>query len=95
MGYGHTQNVYPNQIITQQQAINLLDSDLSVFELGVCQAVKAPLNSNQFSALVCFTFNVSLEDFTNSTLLKLLNNSDYEGAANQLHQWVYADGQRL
>jgi lysozyme len=44
-----------------------------------------PLTENQYAALVSFEFNVG--KLSESTLLKLLNFGDKEGAANQFVRW--------
>jgi lysozyme len=94
IGYGHTQNVRPGMTISQAQAEEWLAADLAEFESYVEKAVKVQLNANQFSALVCFCFNVGpgSEGFGGSTLLKLLNAGDYAGAANQFPRWNKVEG---
>lgn len=95
IGYGHTADVYPNQVINQQQAIAFLDQDLKYFETGILDLVKVPLTENQFSALVCFSFNVGLGAFGDSTMLKLLNDRDYKNAANEFSRWINGGGRIL
>ena len=89
IGYGHTQGVFRGMIITQAQADDWLREDLEKFESYVTDAVSVKLTDNQFSALVCFCFNVGpgKDGFGGSTLLKLLNTGDYQGAANQFPRW--------
>ncbi|WP_316429359.1 glycoside hydrolase family protein [Leptolyngbya sp. NK1-12] len=96
IGYGHTgPEVGPGDVITKAEAEALLKKDLMRFEKAVRNLVKVPLNSNQFSALVSFTFNVGSGAFAQSTMLSLLNQRDYQGAANQFSRWVYGGGQVL
>ena len=66
----------------------LLKEDVKKFEQGVDKYTNAPLNQSQFDALVSFTFNVGLGAYRDSTLLRLLNGNDYEGAAGQFGRWV-------
>lgn len=95
IGYGHTQDVYPGMTITQAQAEQWLLDDLDQFETYVEDAVNVSLNENQFSALVCFCFNVGpgAEGFGGSTLLRLLNQGNYAGAADQFPVWNKVDGE--
>ncbi|MGB8690458.1 MAG: glycoside hydrolase family protein [Microcoleus sp.] len=96
IGYGHTgDDVFPGMTISQTQAEELLSGDLEKFESYVEEAVKVQLNDNQFSALVCFCFNVGpgTGGFGGSTLLKLLNNGDDRGAANQFPVWNKVNGE--
>lgn len=100
IGYGHTAaagppEVYPGQTITAAQAEAILQKDLELFENGVRDLVKVPINSNQFSALVSFSFNVGLGALAESTLLRKLNAGDYQGAADEFPRWVKAGGQTL
>ena len=90
IGYGHTNNVRPDDIITQTDADELLNNDFKVHEENVKRVVKIALTQNQFDALVSFEYNVGYGAFANSTLLKLLNAGNYNGASKQFERWVYA-----
>ncbi|WP_440216936.1 lysozyme [Chromobacterium piscinae] len=96
IGYGHTgPEVKAGIRISQQQAEQLLAADLEKFETGVGKAVTVPLNANQFSALVSFSYNLGLGNLQSSTLLRLLNKGDYTGAAGQFPLWNKAGGNVL
>jgi GH24 family phage-related lysozyme (muramidase) len=97
IGYGHTKGVKPGDVITKEKAENLLKEDMEEFEKVVEKLTTVPLNSNQFSALVSFTFNIGDGAFNGSTLRKLLNQSKYGAAAEQFTRWVYGtvNGQRV
>nr|WP_262983078.1 lysozyme [Chromobacterium amazonense] len=53
------------------------------------------LRQNQFDALVSFSYNLGLGSLQNSTLLRLLNQGDYAGAAGQFILWDKAGGKVL
>jgi GH24 family phage-related lysozyme (muramidase) len=95
IGYGHIQGVYEGMTITEAQAEELLRKDLAEFESAVSEAVQVSINDNQFSALVSFTFNLGAGSLFESTLLKLLNQGDFQGAADQFPRWNKAGGQEL
>jgi GH24 family phage-related lysozyme (muramidase) len=100
IGYGHTSaagdpQVFAGQTISEAQAEAILKKDLEMFENGVRDLVKVPVNSDQFSALVSFSFNLGLGALGGSTLLKKLNAGDYQGAADEFPRWVKAGGQTL
>ena len=96
IGYGHTgPEVKPGLKISPAQAETLLRKDLGRFEAVVRSLVKAPVNANQFSALVSFTYNVGTGALGQSTLLALLNQQNYQGAADEFSRWVYGGGQTL
>ncbi len=96
IGYGHTTaagppRVYPGLTITAAQAEEILKRDLNVFERAVASAVTRTPTSDQFSAMVSFTFNVGPNNFRSSTLLKKHNAGDFAGAADEFQKWVYAN----
>lgn len=78
--------------LTEQQCWDLLDQDLDDAERAVNEAIKVPLNQNQFDALVSFTFNIGAGAFRSSTLLKLLNQGQYDQVPAQLRRWVRDNG---
>ena len=95
IGVGHTKGVKPGMVITEERAKELLREDLAEFEAGITKLVRVPLTSNQFSALVSLAFNVGLANVASSTLLKKLNEGDYQGAADQFPRWDKARGKTL
>lgn len=78
--------------LTEQQCWELLDQDLDGAEKAVNEAVTVPLSQNQFDALVSFVFNVGTGAFRGSTLLKLLNQAQYNQVPAQLRRWVRDNG---
>lgn len=91
IGYGHTAGVRQGQVLTRDQADEFLVGDLAVAESAVCRLVTVPLTANQFDALVSFTFNVGVGALTESTLLRELNTSEYQAAADQFDRWVHGE----
>ena len=81
--------------LSDAQVEALLRQDLERFEIAVREAVKVPLNQDQFDALVSFCFNVGAGNLRKSTLLRLLNQGDYAAVPGQLARWVRAGGKIL
>jgi len=81
--------------ITNAQAEDLLKGDLDKFEMAVEDAVKVSLNDDQFAALVSFAFNLGPRNLNKSTLLRLLNSGNSQGAADEFPKWNKAGGQVL
>jgi lysozyme len=95
IGYGHTLGVKMGDTCTQAEADEMLAEDLRVAELVLETLVEVDLNQNQIDALVSFVFNVGAGNFKSSTLLKLLNQSDFDGAADQFLRWDKQAGVEL
>ena len=95
IGYGTTRGVQPSMSISEAEAEKFLQQDLARFEQAINDAVEVPINDNQFSALASFTYNVGPGAFRSSTLLKLLNQGDIQGAADQFPRWNRAGGKVL
>lgn len=95
IGYGHTGGVKITDKIKQEQANQFLQKDLERFEKGVTELVKVSLTSNQFSALVCFSFNLGLGNLKISTLLKLLNANKIEQVPQEFLKWNKANGKEM
>lgn len=87
IGYGHTRGVQKGDTCTEEQATEWLREDLKAAEGAVRHLVDVMLTQNQFDALVSFVFNVGASAFGSSTLLRLLNQWNYEGAADQFKRW--------
>lgn len=93
VGYGHTgPEVVPGYTVTPEKALEDLQTDSDWAARAVTQEVMVPLTQNQFDALCSFVFNEGLGNFQHSTLLRLLNDGDYSGAAQQFGRWDIAAG---
>lgn len=97
IGYGTT--VYPNgikvkkgDICTEEQAKFYMTYDLKKFERTVNKVVVVEINQNQFDVLVSLAYNIGIDAFVKSTLLRKLNAGDYKGAAAQFDVWNRASG---
>jgi GH24 family phage-related lysozyme (muramidase) len=95
IGYGHTHTTKQGMKITAGQAESLLRKDILWVEKAVNKLVVVPLTQNQFDALSSIVFNIGEGAFSTSTLLRLLNSKDYEGAANQFPRWNKQKGRVL
>ncbi|EKY4319278.1 lysozyme [Salmonella enterica] len=93
IGYGHTRGVKQGQVINHEQADEFLNNDLRQVESCISERVTVAINQNQFDALVSFVFNVGRQAFSDSTLLKKLNEGKYRAAADQFTRWVYDNDQ--
>lgn len=97
IGYGHTKGVKEGDVITEEEAEDMLKKDVVGFEINVRGAIIQNLNDHQYDALTSFAYNVGLGNFRKSTLLRLINSgiTAREDITNQFMRWVYAGGKRL
>ena len=88
IGYGHTgDDVTEGQVITREQANELLCRDVAKFADKVNQLLVWDVTDGQFDALVDFSFNLGAQALKGSTLLRLLESGDAEGAAKEFLRW--------
>ena len=65
------------------------------FERAVPRLCPIPLSQGQHHALVSFSFNLGAGALQSSTLRRKIMREDYEGAADEFPQWVFAGRRRL
>lgn len=97
IGYGHLIQPHEQYLlnpagITDQEARKILANDLETADKIITEKVKIPLTQNQRDALVSFVFNVGSGNFSQSTLLKLVNESKIKDAANEFDRWIFVEG---
>lgn len=95
IGWGRTKGVKEGDTCTQEQADMWLAEDVYEAEQCVSRHVTAPITDNEFSALVSLVYNIGCSAFLGSTLLRLLNQQDFDGAAAQFKRWNKQAGLEL
>ena len=95
IGYGHTKDVRQGMSITKEQADNMLINELDEYCDHVEKAVTVDLKQNQFDALVSWTYNLGPTNLNASTMLKVLNNKNYDEVPAQIKRWNKAGGKVL
>jgi lysozyme len=80
---------------TQEQADAWFLEDVAWAEDCVNRAVTAQLLQNEFDALVSLCFNIGCKAFSGSTLVKDLNNGNFDAASKQFSVWNKQAGQVL
>ncbi|MEE8660819.1 Endolysin [Acetobacteraceae bacterium EV16G] len=81
--------------ITQVQADILLTRMIIDIEQKIEVMTRVSLSPAQYAALTSFIYNVGDNAFSGSTLLRKLNEGDYQGAADQFLLWIHAGGVTL
>ncbi len=100
IGVGHTAAIGPpaplkGMTLTFEESVKLFQQDIAKCEGAVEDAIKVPLSQQQFDALVSWELNCGSIRNKTTTLKKMLNASDYDGAADQLLRWNKAKGKVL
>jgi len=98
IGYGTAStsgivNIYEGLTITEDQAEDYLKQQLQKTADEVNRLLTVPVTQNQFDALLDFAYNVGCGNLKSSTLLKLVNQGDYDNASNEFLKWDKAGGQ--
>lgn len=95
IGFGFTKHVRLGDKMTRSEAAERLKRELVEYEQGVLSACKLPPNENEFSALVCFAFNIGIAALKKSTVIKRHNEGDKQAAARAFGLWNKAGGKTL
>lgn len=95
IGYGHTRGVCEGMTCTQAQAEAWLLEDMRLCEACVNENVSISLTQGQFDALTDFCFNLGCHALKCSTLLQLLNKSNFAAAAKEFEKWDHAGGKEI
>jgi len=91
LGYGHTFSAREGATCTQEDADALLRFDLLPIVDAINNLVLVPINQNQFDALVSFCFNIGVDNFSQSTVLKRINEGRMTEAALAMDAWRSAE----
>jgi lysozyme len=97
IGHGHTLTARQGAQVSPDDAEALLLYDLIAISHALNEAVYTPLIQNQFDALASFAFNIGLDNFHRSGVLRRLNEGAPVMAACAMELWRKADvgGERI
>jgi len=102
IGWGSTydfdkqRKVQLGDVITEAQAQKWLDMETSQNAIDIKNLVKVPLSNNQLNSLISFVYNVGINGFKASTMLRLINSgADKNTVAEQFDRWVYDNGVKV
>ncbi len=97
IGYGHTLTAREGAEVSESDAEALLMYDLINVAHAVNEHSYTPLTQNQFDALCCFAFNVGVDNFRRSSVLRRVNEGQLLQAACAMEMWRKADfeGERI
>lgn len=95
VGWGNTHGVGPFTENTPEQAEADFQRHLREFTAEVLTALTRPANENQLAAMVALAFNIGLEAFRRSTVLRAHNRGDHAAASRAFHLWNKAGGKEM
>ena len=87
IGYGHTKSAREGAKVSPADAEALLLFDLMAVVEAVNGLVFTPLNQNEFDGLCAFAFNVGVDAFRGSDVLKRVNEGRLTEAACEIDLW--------
>lgn len=93
IGYGFTEGVQRGGHMTREEADARLVSELAGYEhaVRIATAPQEP-NQSQFDAMVCLAWNIGINGFKKSTVVKAHNRQDFAAAARAFSLWNKAGG---
>lgn len=97
IGYGHVireGETLPEKVISREQGEIILKQDVRLYSEAIALLVSVPLNQNQFDALISLIYNIGVYAFEKSSLLRFLNQGDFEKTAAEFNRWVYVKKQK-
>lgn len=90
-GFGNA-TISPNKPVSVVEALSDLRLNTESAGQGVSRCVTAEMTQGQYDAYVSFAYNVGINAFCKSTMVKLANQGDKVGSCNQFDRWVYVAG---
>lgn len=95
IGFGTTQGVKEGDTITPPEAVKRALEDVQAYEGAIKSCVNVPLFQHEYDAYASLAYNIGPTAFCNSTLVRKLNQYDYEGACKEILRWDKFRGKPL
>ena len=101
IGYGNTfwedgRKVKMGEQISKEKALELLEYVANKdFSQKIYPLIKVEISQNQFDSMVSLAYNIGVEAFSKSTLLKKVNANDFKGAGDEFLKWNKSGGKPL
>lgn len=97
IGWGNTyysdgEKVKLGDRVTQACADQEFERDIEQFTSQVRDLIEVYLQDYQEGAIIDLAYNIGINNFKNSKLLKLINKKDFEGAAQEFKWWRKDNG---
>jgi lysozyme len=95
IGVGRTEGVHMGDKTEPVREMMMLLKNLDKYGNGIKACINVPLYQYELDAFVSLAYNIGINAFCNSTLVKKLNAGDYSGACEQIMIWDKFKGKPL
>ena len=92
LGWGFTKGVKEGDSMTEEEGNARLAEELKGYEENLSGCCTIEPTSNQFSAMVCLSWNIGKIGFANSDVLKFHNLGEVDRAAKAFMNWTSSGG---
>ena len=92
IGHGLTRGVKEGDRITYEESVKRKLVEMNRHWNPLTSHIKVPINQDMCNAITAWAYNVGVGAARSSTLLRKLNQKDYDGAADELLRWNRAGG---
>ena len=92
IGYGSTKGVFPGMKITQGEAESRLIEDVTAIETALDEFNPA-FNENQYSAFVCFAYNI--KHWADTPIFESVLRRDWTSVMSRWPKYCKADGKEM
>ena len=96
IGLGH--QIQPDELylmtalLNDEQVLEIFKKDIEEIRSSMNKVIKVPINKNQALALLSLRYNIGGPAFDKSTLLRILNTKNYNGASLRFAEWRLTEG---
>ena len=95
IGFGHTKGVEEGQTCSIEDAESMLADEMDEYEGYINNMVKVELQQHEFDALVAWVYNLGPTNLGESTMLKVLNEGQFDRVPDEMNRWTRAGGKIL
>lgn len=95
IGYGTTKGVKMGDKTDPIKALKRAYEDMKHFEGAIKRCVTVPLYQHEYDAYLSLSYNIGENAFCRSTLVRLLNQGEYDQACKQILRWDKFQGKPL
>jgi lysozyme len=96
IGLGH--QIQPNEsylmtaLLNDKEVLEIFKKDIEEIRSSMNKVIKVPINKNQQLALLSLRYNIGGTAFNKSTLLRRLNEGNFNDAAMRFAEWRLSEG---